>query len=185
MSAVEGTNSYGSLADANIYFENSVSHLLWAAFTSTQKDQGLVTATRIFEKQSWSGTKTSDPQDLDFPRTGLTDCAGESVSSDESLTIIQEAQYEYSLALLTNPSLLNTRDATGTNIKKVEAGSAKVTFFRPQVGTLYPLSVTELISCFFLGSGVGSITGSFASGTSSSSSFTNQDQNYGLNKGFS
>lgn len=186
MALVEGVNSYGNRADADAYFADSINSIAWLVFSTAQRDQGLVSATRVLERQEWAGEKEVVLQDLDFPRTGLTDCSRGDVTADESLEIIQEAQYEYALALLSNPKLLTTRDATGTNIKKVEAGTAKVTYFRSQVGTRFPLSVTELVSCFFLvADSSGSISGSFASGTCDSSSFINPNATFGLNKGFS
>lgn len=186
MALVEGTNSYGNRSEADDYFDDSINFATWDAYTNAQKDQGLVEATRVLERQQWGGEKEVPSQDLHFPATGLIDCSGNAVTAAESLEIMQEAQYEYALALLGNSDLLTTRDATGTNIKKLEAGSAKITYFRPETGSRFPLSVTELVSCFFLGaSSTGSLSGSYASGTDDSSSFTDLSSTYGLSKGFS
>lgn len=185
MALVVGVNSYGSRADANTYFLDSINNTVWNSYTDEQKDQGLVEATRILERQLWAGEKEDPMQDLEFPRTGLTDCYGDPVTPAESLETIQQAQFEYALDLLNDPGLLSNSDATGTNIKKLEAGSAKITYFRPQNGTRYPLTVNDIIKCFFLGANAtGSITGSFASGTCDNSSFTDPDGDYGLNEGY-
>ncbi len=183
MALVVGGNSYGSQAEADTYFADSINNTLWSAYSSAQKDQGLVTATRQLELQAWDGTKEVDSQDLDFPRTGLTDCEGNSVTADESLEIAKEGQFEYALALLQDSSLLTTTNVTGTNIKKLEAGSAKITYFRPEKGSKYPLQVLSIMKCFFLGNSSTDATSMSVSGNDDCSSFTDSDQ-YGLVRGF-
>ena len=182
MALTEGVNSYGSRAEADAYFNDSISKASWDAFTNTSKDQGLVEATRILERQQWQGTKEVALQDLHFPAENVTDCSGNLLLASETLDIMQEAQYEYALALLSKPALLNTRDATGSNLKKVEAASAKVTFFKSSGGTRFPLPVMDLIKCFFEGSSSGS--GSTVSGNCDPSSFTEPDR-FNRNRGFS
>jgi len=182
MALTEGVNSYGSRAEADAYFDDSISQATWDAFSNAQKDQGLVEATRILERQQWQGTKEVPSQDLHFPAEGVTDCSGNALLASETLDIMQEAQYEYSLALLSKPALLNTRDATGSNLKKVEAGSAKVTYFKSASGTRFTLPVMDLVKCFFAGSGTGS--NGIVSGNCDSSSFTDTDK-FNRNRGFS
>jgi len=182
MALVVGTNSYGSQSEADAYFEDSVHNNTWSSYTSEQKDQGLVTATRQLERQSWDGTKEDSTQILDFPRTGLYDCAGNSITADESLTYIKEAEFEYSLAILQDNSILTSSNVSGSNIKKAEAGSAKVTYFRPVTGTKYPLPVLNIVKCFFLGNSSSTPT-MRVSGNSDGSSFTSAPA-YGLNRGF-
>lgn len=181
MALTEGVNSYGNRTEADTYFKSSMDNDAWVAFSTAKRDQGLVQATRILERQIWNGTKEVSSQDLHFPAEGIIDCSGESLTADQSLEVMQEAQYEYALALLTDPALLTNREATGSNLKKVEAGSAKVTYFKSKVGTRFPLSVTELIKCFLLGSSSG---GALVSGATDESSFTDPDK-YNLNRGFS
>lgn len=183
MALVVGSNSYGSQAEADTYFEDSINGGIWTAFTSTLKDQGLVTATRQLELQSWQGEKEVPSQDLDFPRTGLIDCEGNSVTANESLEIAKEGQFEYAFALLQNPSILTTTNNTGTNTKKIEAGSAKITYFRPERGSKYPLPVLNIMKCFFLGNSSSDATSMSVSGNCDSSSFTGDDR-YGLIEGF-
>lgn len=182
MALVVGSNSYGSRTEADTYFGDSIRMATWDAFTNTQKDQGLVEATRILERQQWSGTKEVPSQDLHFPATGIIDCNGTALTADESLEVMKEAQFEYALALLSDPSLIDNRDATGSNTKKLEAGSAKITYFKSKAGTRFPLTVTDLVKCFFKGSG-SSTLGSFSSGTGDSSCFTSNDQ-FNRTKGF-
>ena len=183
MALVVGSNSYGSRAEADAYFNDSLRKATWAAIANTTKDQGLIEATRVFERQAWAGEKEIPSQDLAFGRTGLTDAEGNSITADESLEIMKEAQFEYALVLISDPAALSTRDATGSNTKKVEAGSAKITYFKATKGSRFPLVVTDLIGGF-LGGNAGTTLGGLVSGNCDSSSFTDPDGNYGLNRGF-
>lgn len=181
MALVVASNSYGSRAEADIYFGDSINNDIWDAFTNAKKDQGLVEATRLLERQTWAGEKEDPAQDLHFPATGLTDCSSNSVDADDSLETMKEAQFEYAIALLQKPSLLNSTDTTGSNVKGVGAGSARVDFFRPSKGSKYPLQVLSIAKCFFLGNGASSA--GTVSGNCDSSSFTD-DNKSGLIKGF-
>lgn len=184
MALTVGTNSYNSRANADIYFADSLRNATWSALLPATKDQALVEATRVFERQSWQGAKEDSAQTLAFPRTGLTDCEGNAISADDSLTIISEAQYEYALLLSQDVNILQNRDATGTNTRRLRAGSAEIEFFRPQEGTRFPLVIHDLIGCFLASSGAsfGQIQQPFASGVDQESSFTDRDR-YGLTEG--
>jgi hypothetical protein len=181
MGVVAGTSSYGTLAEATTYFEDSVLFSVWSGLPEVKRSQGLTTATRQLEMQAWDGQKEVSTQILDFPRTGLTDCEGNPITPEESLVFAKNASFEYALAILTNPSILNKSDVTGTNIKKIEAGSAKVTYFSPVKGTKYPTQVLSLVKCFFAGSS-GGLVSMGVSGNGDTSSFSSGA--YDLSRGF-
>ncbi len=182
MALTVGTNSYGSREEADAYFADSLRNAQWSAFTPEMKDAGLVESTRVFERQGWQGEKADPQQTLAFPRVNLT-CRGEPVSPDESLADIKEAQFEYALTLLVSPAVLNNSDATGTNTKRLKAGSAEIEFFRSTRGTRFPVIIQDIIGCF-LDSGLafsGGITPE-VSGTDAESSF-DDPRKYGLTEG--
>lgn len=182
MALLVGTNSYKARSEADAYFNDSLRKEAWADFSGSNKDRSLIEATRVFERQAWAGTKEVAEQNLAFPRTGLTDKDGVALTGAETLDIIGEAEFEYALHLLTKPSALNTRDATGSNVKQVGAGSARVIFFKRTKGSRFPLIITDLVGQWFGGNGT-KINGGIVSGNCDSSSFTNSDK-FGLNKGF-
>ncbi len=182
MALIVGTNSLGSREEADAYFADSLRSAFWSAYNGTLKDQGLVEATRVLERQGWQGSKEVPEQVLSFPRTQLT-CRGESVTPEDSLALAKEAQFEYALALLMDPSMLNNTDATGTNTKRLKAGSAEIEFFRSTRGTRFPVIIQDIIGCF-LDSGLafsGGITPE-VSGTDAESSF-DDPRKYGLTEG--
>lgn len=185
MALVVGTNSYGSRAEADTYFNDSLRKDDWSAIAGSRKDQALVEATRVLERQAWAGQKEVSSQTLEFPRTGLTDCQGNSVTAARSLEIIKEAQFEYALLLNGDIGALSSTDATGTNTKRLKAGSAEIEFFRPQEGTRFSVIVHELIGCFLAGEQALAAVGSaFASGTDVKSTFTDSPDSYGVTEGF-
>lgn len=173
------TNSYAVLADADAYFNSSIRADNWDAFDLIKKQQGLVEATRVLERQTYQGEKEVPSQNLAFPRTGLKDKEGVELTGPDSLAIAQEAQFEYALFLLENMKKLGERDSTGkSNLKSAGAGSAKVEFFRPQKSYRFPLAVQELLGEFISGSG--GLVG-LASGTGATTSF---DAEYGTTRGY-
>lgn len=180
MALIVGSNSLGSRAEADAYFADSLRAATWAATSNDTKDHGLIEATRVFTRQTWAGTKEVASQDLPFPRTGLTDTDGVELTGAETLEVAKEASFEYALVLISKVSALNVRDATGSNVKQVGAGSAKVVFFKGTKGSRFPLMVTDLIGSWFGGDGT-KINGGFVSGNCDSTHF---NSDYGTNGGF-
>lgn len=147
MALVVGTNSYQTAATATTYFNDSIRALDWEVIDSEKKDQLLITATRMIDRQRWQGAKTSEAQALAFPRTGLTDKEGNAVDSGSVPQAVIEAQAELAFAL-NNDASLETKADTGSNIDQVKAGPVAVSFKRPKSGTRFPVIVHELLSSF-------------------------------------
>ena len=153
MALVVGTNSYASLADADTYFEDSIRGTAWLVFTVAQRSAGLVEATRVFERMKWLGKKTISTQALAYPRDDLKGLEGETVTGAESLLTASEALYEYAFAILSDESMLDSDDATGSNIKSMKAGSARMEFFRATTGSRFPIIIMNIIGRYLASSG--------------------------------
>lgn len=158
---------YSSLTDADAYFNASVQFDEWDAFTEDQKRRGLVSATRLIDRQRWQGEKTeqgSPTQDLEFPRDDLTDCSGDPVSSDDSLDLAVEASQLLAFDLLDGQEL-ETSATTEDLTKRLKAGSVEIENFRADANaaTRFPTDVMELLGCFL--SGGAAIAGSISTGT--------------------
>lgn len=180
MALAAGTNSYGTRAEADAYFEDSLRKEVWYSFTASKRDQSLIEATRILERIPYRGTKTSPSQALEYPREGLFDINDIALTGTEALAVMKEAEFEYAIFLLGKPSAINETDSSGkANVKSAGAGSAKVEFFRPQKSIRFPLSIRELIGSFI--SGAGSLTATVVSGAGGTTTF---DQDYGTTKGY-
>lgn len=165
---VVGTNSYETRVEADTYLEASVrAALAWAGVDPTTKDRSLITAFRTFEREF----------DLVDPATGLP------VDPAAAPQDVKDAQSEYAFELSQNPSL-DTVESTGSNQKKLKAGSAEIEFFRPTDGAgalRFPKAVMALLGPFIAGD-VSSAVGQTATGTGCPSSFTAHPA--GLTEGF-
>lgn len=182
-----GTNSYGTVDEANAYFDDSLRQVSWAQFSSAVKQQALIEATRYLERMSWNGTKAGgSAQVLSWPRTGTVDKEGDVVSSASVPSDIKAAQFEIALRLALDPDTLDSiDDQTGTNIKQVIAGDVQVMFFRPVTGSKLFSWVKQLLSPYLASTKLVSsgALGGFVGGNSDLSSFSDLGA-YGKTDGY-
>lgn len=179
MALVVGTNSYISVADADTYFEDAIHASVWSSASPGDKAKALVTATRFFDRQNWNGSKYQDAptQVLDWPRSGLTDSNGNALDETEVPQEILDATCELALTLLQNPSAQDSTD-TGSNIKRMKAGSVEIEYIRGTSGTRFPTIINELVGLWLTVSS--SLSGPFIYGADNESSFS---ENFDLNRG--
>lgn len=177
---------YGDEAEFKTYMAGRLGAEAYDEASGTDRKKAQVQATRWIDREDWLGLPT-DPgvQPLAFPRVGLSDCDGQSVSSVVAPEAIIEASFELALILLEDGGTSTENSTTGTNVKEVGAGTAKVKFFRggnPNgsggQGTIFPTEAQKLVRCFLESKG---ISGVVASGTSQPSSFCEDD--FKLNEG--
>jgi len=114
MALAKGTNSYVTREEANTHFTDRLDVAAWTSAPDAQKDQALVTATKILDNLSWTGTAISDSQALAFPRSGTyyDPKLGHVATLPETVpTRITNATFELAYHLLNNDGLL---DDTGS-----------------------------------------------------------------------
>ncbi len=146
-------NVYGTQAAATIYFTGSPNAAVWNALDADAQARLMVQATRLFERLLWDGSKVAEDQVLAFPRTGLTDRNGMPLPTDAVPTIVEEAAYELALILNSSTDVLN-KPTTGTNVKRLKAGSVEIENFRPTdtTSTRLPQIVHEMVGLWLRGS---------------------------------
>ena len=174
-------NSYVTQAAATTYFGDAIHAAEWTAADSATKDAGLVTATRIIDRQTWQGSMTVSTQPLQWPRTGVVDQYGDEVDDATIPWQITEATYELALALIIDDSIQGQAQTGSGNFKRLKAGSAEVEYFRPGTPTRFPTIVQELLAPFLAGS-ASQLVG-VAYGTDVESSFDDEDI-LDLNEGY-
>jgi len=101
-SAGSSSNSYGTLAEAETYFESRLNIAEWTAATDDYKNRALVTATRIIDQNIFLGYRYTTTQALKFPRSGIPDYDSISFTDGVVPEQIKEAQFEIALAALTS-----------------------------------------------------------------------------------
>ena len=178
MALAVGTNSYISQADAITYFTDLIHGGDFLSADSTTKDQSLVSATAMLDRQQWVGEQTAPKpgQPLDWPRTGVTDPEGNEVASDAIPGFMEDATCELALSLIQDLSVQTDTD-TGSNTKRLKAGSAEIEYFKGTRGTRFPTIVHEII-WFYLESS-SAHTSPYYGGTDAESGLTDFDLNRG------
>lgn len=172
-------NVYGDETEADLFMAADIELAAgWTALTGDQKPQGLVSATRLIDRQDWLGAIAVDGQPLEWPRTGLTDKNGTEVVSASLPQFVENACIILA-AMLAAKSTLQASASTGSNVKRVKAGPAEVEFFNSTLtsGAIFPARVQDLLGLFLDNQAV---TGMCAAGTGSLTS----GEDYSLSKGY-
>lgn len=175
--------SYASLAEADAYLAvDPTRSAAWALLTDDQKGANLVAATRRLDLLDYSGEKVSSSQENQWPRTGAT-CNGVAVTDTDVPAELQNATILKAGSITLDATQANA-GTSGSNIKRVEAGSAKVEFFQPTIpgAALQDETVFKLVSCLLAGASGGAGFGC-ASGTDGKSIFGDSDSP-GLTEGY-
>ncbi len=157
------------IADAKVYFLGKIGSEAWTDSEKIEKQQALVTATRwvrrFLAKQFVAAS--------DVP--------------DESITpaplLVAQATYETAFVLVITPKA-QAEPNTGSNRKRVKAGSAEIEFFRPTDGTALPEIANSLLFEHLNEVGGTSDAGAAVFGTDGESEFCDQDR-FGRSRGFS
>jgi hypothetical protein len=173
-----GYTAYADVAQADSYLNiDPARETTWEALTTDEKGKKLVAATRRLDLLNWQGAKTDgdDAQENAWPRTGLTFKDGSAVS-----TIEVPQEVENAVILLAGSVALDADVAdsgtSGSNTRRVKAGSAEVEFFRAVSGTpLQDRTAYDLVKQFLEGAGVDETVGGLASGDDEESSFADSD----------
>lgn len=179
---------YGSESGANAYLAAATNGTAWSTLTVLARQQALVTATRLLERQRWAGDptqpvsktqpQTGGTQPLQWPRTGLVDRNGDALSSATIPQDVIDAAYELAVSLSASSSTLTQTQGQVVGVKSnrdrkkvaeleietdVEYFAAGV---QSRLSSRFPLIVEELIGLWLAGSaaasgvGLGSISGS-------------------------
>lgn len=172
---------YGDTDGLKEYMKARVGSGAYDGASSNDRKKAHVSATRWMDRQNWAGQKTDlvTPQPNEFPRTGLSDKDGNPVDGATVPKAVEHATYELVLALLGDSSGYESVD-TGSNIKRVQAGSAQVEWFKGTEGgyPTFPPQAHDLVKIWM--EGHGGFTGAWSGDTESESEF----DGYGLGQGY-
>ena len=127
------SNSYQSVADAGVYFANTLFSAQWTALTADTKAAALITATQWLETLTYVGTRPTATQALQWPRKATSSTA----IINDGTTIPREvlaAQAELALALATTPTALTGETGSTTTtgpVKRQKLDALEVEYFTP------------------------------------------------------
>lgn len=140
------------VADADSYLAAKIGST-WSTFTTLKKQQCIVSAARMLSTAVlYSGEVTVAGQPLAWPRDGATNaCTGTAVPNGTTPDDMAFAQYELAQILGDDATVLAS-SGSGTNTKRVKAGTAEVEFFTPTIGTnsetRLPTVVNDIAGCY-------------------------------------
>lgn len=130
------SNSYASVADADVYFAGHLYGTAWIGATLTQQEAALVMATRLIDSQyQFRGTKTSNEQALQWPRENCPDpdagrWSGGVVASDVIPKNVVDATCEMAKELLI---LDRTAAPPGEGLSYLNIGSEQTGYSKTDV----------------------------------------------------
>lgn len=121
-------NSYVTLARAEEIADERLHTSVWDGADEDTKNRSLVWAAKLIDRTiKWNGSRASETQALEWPRTGLKWSGGKDVPSDAVPNVIQEMQFELAMLLIsTDRTLENEVSAQG--ITSIKAGPVGLTF---------------------------------------------------------
>jgi hypothetical protein len=127
--------------------------------TELQQQQALISAARMLDRSvEFTGEETVAGQPRAWPRDNASNnCTGEDVTDGTVPDDIAFAEYELADILWLDADVAAS-SGTGSNVKRVKAGSAEVEFFTGTEGTLsetrLPTVVNDLAGCYVENSGI-------------------------------
>ena len=138
----ESSNSYQTLAAAELIAANIPGGDVWIALSEDEKNTSLVTACFWLETLDYRGTVCTDTQRLKWARTGL-DCQGRTMTCAEIPYKIRESQVLLAIAYGSDPSgfpILGNGGGTtqaGTFVSKQQLGDLVIEYtqYRGDVNT--------------------------------------------------
>lgn len=150
MGLVKNKNSYATVSEADVYFEDRLDVSAWTDADETLKAKALITAAMVLDQMNWLGTVRDETQPLAFPRCGRfhDPRLGVVVDLTESIpTRIINAQLELAHHLLNNDGIL---DDSG-KVSNLTVGPIQLDNIRDP--SLVPGVVKRLIRPLMVGGG--------------------------------
>lgn len=126
---LSNANSFVSVAEADAFFSN-VGSASWAAASVDEKESALIRATAYLSTYfRWTGKRVKGrDQALAIPRSGMTDCDGNDVPSDEVPIELKIATYHGGSFELDTPNGLLPNITPNAQNKRVKVGPIEVEY---------------------------------------------------------
>lgn len=159
----EGTNSYINYNDALTYFSNRYNSTAWYALSASDAIRVLISASAQISRQVKTAYKL----------------ANVATPANQEL---KDAVCELAIAMAADSAVIDQAN-TSKNVRRVQAGSATVEFFKPSKGSRFPSEVMRILQAGSMLDGV-AVSTPVASGTTVCSSFDDADI-YNRTSGFS
>lgn len=126
------------------------------AATADNRARSLIMAADFIDRVCrFSGEETVNGQARSFPRDGAS-CDGTAITDGTVPEELPTAEFELAGYLLQDATLYDG-EGSGSNVRRVQAGSASVEFFIPTINSAkdrrLPVVVNDILKCLFEGAG--------------------------------
>jgi hypothetical protein len=148
----ETSNSYVTLEDANLYFDDRLNTAEWDAADNATREKALITFCRRVDEETFTGSKADSSQALKFPRVGCFDEDGNEFASDDIPQRVKDAQCVGALELLKADFLAENYMG---NFSYFSAGTVQIKQFTPQGAGRLPADVLRLLRILITSAGGG------------------------------
>jgi hypothetical protein len=143
-------NSYASVAEADARHMNSISADAWDLYDTQQKEQRLITATRLLDTMfDWLGEPIRQDQPLGFPRRNLYDMYGRATVLQRVPVKVKDATIDLALWLSGETTTSTTAAASGDVIEEISLGPIGIKMAVPTaaaaVSVTRPLVPSEIV----------------------------------------
>jgi hypothetical protein len=121
-------NSYISVAEADVFFANTVGNSAWPS-SGSNKEAALIEASRILDSQfKWNGFIANNDQALRWPRTDVYDADGRLLSAVSIPKLVKDATCNLAYFLLQNGGLNQSQ----SDLKGLKLGPIDLKFVEGQ-----------------------------------------------------
>lgn len=150
-SGLANSNAYLTLAEAQAIADARLHVSTWTSATADQRTVSLIWATRLLDTLvTWNGTKNSDTQALQWPRTGVTERNGWLIDNDVVPQWLKEAVFEFALRLLSED---RTSEADTLGFKYMKADVLEAEIDPRDRRSILPPSVAIIVAPYGSGGG--------------------------------
>lgn len=134
-------NSFATVAEADLYHLTRGNNAEWSGADSV-KETALIQATKMLNRQTWTGQKQTSTQALKFPRFSLYDDDGYLIASSVIPNFLIEATAELAwLLLISDP----TRESGTKGFKSIGVGPISLSVEKSDRTNPIPSAVYAMI----------------------------------------
>ena len=148
------SNSFISVADADTYMTSRIYQTDWDSATNDTKERALVTATSHINNLPWLGTKKTQTQSLEFPRSSMYDRNGYFVTSTAIPGFVENATCELAFSLVKSDRISDT----GTEgFSSMKVGPLQLSSNPKDRKEVIPEYVIDMVRYYLSGYGTGMV----------------------------
>jgi len=162
---------YASASTSNTFFDDEYfANRIWTFVFTAVKTKALTSATRLLDRQGWKGAKTDSEQELQWPRTNVSDPYGKPIDPVQVPQFMKDAtcllamQFVLSLAdpfaalffskwSGQGPAEQDSLNPGALKTEAINAGTAAVRYLRSTSGTRFKQQVFDLVGFYIIAGG--------------------------------